>query len=256
MKKLLKVSNWDTTTAFTTENVDNESHWYVAGMKRALTLLGIGDFVIEYNSATSITIQTTLFGNFKVERPTLREDGPYLFYVNSEDKELWGGSCLTQTREYENQVVGTSPANCVRGLVRAATTGQTSSLQLHFVGGVLQLKFENGIIKGMSKGEKTFGIEGQYTTPAQIGIILPDNYIANASPLTAVSLNYTKMSIVNSPGVDSRMHFDGEYFESIYLCDKYYLGGLRSDDATKFVFDGYLFIVDNANDIEIIETTI
>lgn len=257
MKRILKVSNWDTTTAFTSQNVLDESHWMVAGLKRALTLLDIGNFAINYSSGTRITIQTGSYGSFAINRPTNTQNGPYLFYVNSEEKELWGGSCLTQTYDIStNRDMNSSNQFCnfIRGAVCYSTGSATSTYPNRIVGGILQLKFENGRIKGFS-GDNLFKCGWNLYTPVQIGLVLPENYISYANPLTAVSLKYTKQPIVSGTA-SGIINFEGEYFRSIYICDKYYSGGLKSADNTKFIFDGYLFIVDDARDIEVIETTV
>lgn len=250
MRKILKLESWNPSESFTSQNVLDESHWFVKGIKRALTLLDIGNFSLSYASATNIILQTANYGTFSLARPSSGQSGPYLFYVNSEDKELWGGSCLSNTYDNSSSQSNASlPCNHIRGPIRYSTSGSNTS-PIYISGGVLQLKFENGTIKGFSNGDRSYYCIASHLTPSHIGLVLAENYKAESTPLTSVPIKYTKQAIVNRAGSSNDIHFYGEYFRSIYVCDKYYLGALKSSDNTKFIFDGYLFLVDDARDIE------
>lgn len=249
MRKILKAESWDASTSFTSANVLDESHWFVKLLKRGLTLLDIGNFSITYKSAQAVTLQTALYGTFDINRPTRTSSSPYILYINSVDKELWGGSSMDAVADTSTRNMSNNNGNHIRGPIRYSASGSSTGY-IQIAGGILQLKFEDGTIKGCSCPSGLAGLMSLYYAPSHYGIVLPQNYEALSTPLTSVSINYTKMSIVNGYYTDP--HFEGEYFRSIYLCDKYYLGALKSSDNTKFIFDGYLFLVDDARDIEIV----
>lgn len=250
MRKIIKITTWNPNESFTSANVLDESHWFVKGLKRALTLLDIGNFSISYTSSTTITLQTGFYGSIVLQRPTSGHSDPYIFYVNSVDKELWGGSALTQTYNTTSGKTPGSSSNFIRGPVRHSTSGSSHG-GLNIAGGILQLKFEDGTIKGCSSSLYMYYMYGTNYIPSHIGVVLPENYTAQPTPISSVTVKYTRMPIVNKTGeASSIMSFEGEYFRSIFLTQQYYLGALKSSDNTKFLYDGYLFLVDDARDIE------
>ena len=253
MKRIIKMSEWNL-NAFSSQNVLDESHWMVKGLKRALTLLDIGNFSISYKSGTTITIQTGSYGSFDVERPAQHNNSAYIFYINSDDKELFGCASDTRAASYNSTIASSVAGNVIRGIRKPSST----NAQVTMYGGYLALKFKNGQIIGTATDDIADNFSSSYPIPSwnSIGVVLGDRFESLAAPLTAVSLKYTKAPIYRKFDVYANYvegesaRFLGEYFTGINVCDKYYVGALKSSDNKKFIYNGYLFIVDDARDIE------
>lgn len=256
MKKIIKMSEWNLDN-FTSENVDNESHWMVKGLKRALTLLDIGNFSISYNSNLRVTIVTDSYGSFDIEHPVNTSNtSAYVFYVNSDEKELFGCASDTNVASYNKEVsnLDTTAGNVIRGIRRPSQ----SNTVIKTIGGYLALKFKDGQVIGTATDEIVDYYNSAYPIPSwnSMGVVLGDRFESLASPLTAVPIKYTRAPIYRKLDVyfyyveGESARFLGEYFTGINVCDKYYVGALKSSDNKKFVYNGYLFLVDDATDIE------
>ena len=149
----------------------------------------------------------------------------------------------------------TADPNLIIGAAEGAGTG--SSI-VQCVGGMLSLKFANLAIKGVACAIPGISVyNGSWTIfPNSWSCPLPERFESRVNPLAgAVSMTYCRKPIIDrldqtSAPTEIDSVFTGEYFQSIYITDKYYQGALRSADGKKFCFAGCLFDVDDATDIE------
>lgn len=256
MKKIFKVTNWGN-VAFTSANVLDKSHWFVKALDTALTALEIGTYSITYASAKTIVLTTDNYGGITLHRPQntgyIDTTQPYIVYVDSEKKELLFCSQDGVARNPVVQFGSHVPYNCARGIVSGNTTASFSVSN----GGGVRLKFHDGSIIGGSieNVERYLASTGQRNI-AQLASPFHDNAGVLASPVgQSVSIKYHRLAnaTYDNQGLTG---WNGSFFESIFLCDKYYIGALASADNKKFIFNGLLFLVDDATDIGIIETTV
>lgn len=259
MKKIFKVTNWGD-VAFTSANVLDRSHWLVKALHAAVVALDIGNYSITYGDQHSIVLTTDNYGVITLYRPggnAFRDTTqPYIVYVDSEKKELLTCSQDGIARESVSVFGPASLYNCARGLVVGSGTA-ASITQAVSNGGFLRLKFKDGgIVGGSTASTERYLTSSQYRNMAQIASPFYENAGVLPSPIGQnVSINYHRLANA-SYGAYGLEGWDGSFFESIFLCDKYYVGALASADNKKFIFNGLLFLVDDATDIGIIETTV
>lgn len=262
MKKIFKVTNWGD-VAFTSANVLDKSHWFVKALDTALAALEIGTYSINYSKANEIVLTTDTYGGITLYRPSggygaLNDMAqPYIVYVDSEKKELLFCSQDGTARNPVVQFSNSIPYNCARGLVSSTVTSSSSAQNAVSNGGGVRLKFKDGSIIGGSIGniERHLTYTG-YRNNAQISSPFNENAAVLVSPVgESVTIKYHRLAnaTYDTKGLSG---WDGSFFESIFLCDKYYIGALASADNKKFIFNGLLFLVDDATDIGIIETTV
>jgi hypothetical protein len=261
MKKIFKVLNWDT-SSFTTDNVENKTHWLIKALDEVLTYLDIGEFSFTYSSTNIVILETTNYGTFTIEKPGYSNGSAYVFYVNTEDKELFGCASSLVVATYDSTTLSSSNQDqglVIRGTVkpRSATTTFASSMY----GGYLALKFIGNEIIGTSSSYliSNFSTSNMGISWNSIGVILPFRNQCLASPLTPVNIKCHKAPIYrkfSNTVNDSNCKWYGEYFNGIYVTDSYYVGALRTNDGKKFVYNGYIFDVNDATDIGIITTTV
>ena len=260
MKKIFKASSWSAAD-FTATNINNRSHWFVRLLMAALNALDIGTFSFAYVDENSVQLLTTNYGNFTLYKPTstLVVNTPYIAYVNSVDKELFMCASFDQVISPAQTITATEKyGNFARGGWNG--TG-TSTKNIRSVGGRTALKFVGTSIIGhsSSSGLEAYGGNIANTggfTISRVGCPLPDRWESLTSPITAVTIKYSKKPIINMSGGPNFEGgfptFDNKYFNGIYDCDKYYLGALKSSDDKKVIYNGLLFDVDNANDITVV----
>lgn len=261
MKKIFKVTNWGD-VAFTSDNVSNKTHWLIKALDVALTALDIGEYDFIYNGSSRVMLNALDYGVINLCRPYSNGGAkdtsqPYLIYVDSEKKELFSCSQDGEAKEPLSKFISTAATlyNCARGLVSC-----NSNVTNYFVsnGGGIRIKFKDGAILGGSIGniERQLGYASNRNI-AQVASPFNENIGVLASPIgQSVSINYHRLALAIYEDGVGLTGWDGSFFESIFLCDKYYIGALASADNTKFIFNGLLFLVDDATDIGIIETTV
>lgn len=251
MKKIFKVTNWDTSN-FSSANVLNKTHWMVKALDTCFGYLGIGNYSLSYSTTSTIILTTDDYGQFTINKPSSDNSTPYIFYVNSDTKELFGCCSLASpfTFDIQSAHFGISVANAMRGSWVSSSTNSISR-----AGGYFGLKFKQseGII-GSTSGTIAYNYSSAAVntiTNANCPLLSMDG--AYAQPLIATQIRYSRAPIIEQAGTIYNI-WRGEMFESIFNCEKYFLGALKTADNTKFVYDGYLFIVDNASDIGVIDT--
>lgn len=257
MKKIYKMSGWNS-EAFTEENVLNRTHWMVKALYDMIELMNIGSFSISYISGYVVVIASVNYGQFYIQRPNYSNSTPYIFFVDTDNKELFGCCSTESVKDLTSSAFTSSnEANGLRGRFIAASGTVYSRL----VGGYLGIKFMDGKIIGTSDKDMTCSGSGTIQTFDTFACVLGDRKEVIASPINSVELRYTRLPIYErfTGGTTSGIVFDntendfnGLFFRNINTTDKMYLGALKSSDNIKIFYGGYLFIVDDANDIGLI----
>ena len=249
MKKILKASSWNT-DELTSENIANKSHWFVKFLDAALTALDIGSYSFVYSNY-ELLVSTANFGSFSLDRPSYYIATDFIAYIDSDNKELLMCASHNQVVSTDLQTAGSNTyAGYVRGPVRTASS---SIARIHAYGGLYAIKFENGTNFAEISPSGTNEIARGFTNNC-CGCPLPTNNKCIATPITATTVKISKKPIFTYAGTNYT--FEGKYFESIYICDKYFLGTMKSSDNKYFYYNGYIFKVDDARDIEVINTTV
>lgn len=247
MKKILSTSTISSSywTSFTTDNVSNKSHPFVKLLDSALSRIGIGTYSLQYSASNSMSLISNSFGKFSIALPTVSYDRPYFIYFNSETKELCGFQYILVVTTGQ-----TAYLNAQRG--RVVPTNST------FTGGFLAIKFTNEKIIGCSHANGGYASltssQSYYPSVLMIGSPLPENRTVKSTPTSTTTIKYCRKPILYNVGLNTTTSslFLGEYFESIYDIEQYYVGALKSSDNKKFIIDGKMFDVDDATDIETI----
>lgn len=258
MKKIYKMSGWNT-DAFTEDNVLNRTHWLVKALYDVIELMNIGSFSLSYKDANSVTFASVNYGLFNIYHPTYANSTPYIFYIDTDNKELFGCCSAETVKDYTSTVLQTNnECNGLRGRFR----GSTGVTYARVCGGYLALKFDDGRVIGSSNADAVMaGASGfPVDTFNLTGIVLPYNKEIIAAPIDAVEIQYTRLPIYEdfmgqastTPAEYPENSFEGRFFRNINAAHPAYLGALKSSDNIKIAYGGYLFIVDDANDIGLI----
>ena len=252
MKKLFRVTNVGN-QQFKKATFSTDNYWYLQAIEQALSYMGITGVTFTYTESASSTTKCKItvpgYGDKTIVGPS-QVDGTtdYLFYVNTETMELF--ACCSDT--YVGVInPGYYGVNGLLGAIFNAAYGIGK-------GGYLGWKFKDGEIIGTSQQVYNQGADmaGYGSTPWwSVGVILPNRTECLSTPIVPTKINYQRAPIFRNFG-ESTMEWRGEYFEGIYLCSKYFIGSVKTADNKKFMYNGYMFDVDNAMDIGTIETTI
>ena len=164
-----------------------------------------------------------------------------------------------------NTVYSTFPLNTLLNLVGNAARGYFNKTQGTFrnIGGILEVKFmPGGLTYYRSASENLVNFsssDNNRDTRLGVGSILPKRGSTISPPIVSADLTYTRKAILtgmdDSPTI-SEPNFAGNYYESIFDTVDYYLGALKTEDNKLYYYDGKIFSVDNADDIEIVDTNI
>lgn len=258
MKKMFEIIT--NTVSLNAESVSNKTHWFVYAVDTALKMIGINNAVFSYSSSPQRLTMTIVEKTFEIQVPTISRSpydagDKYLMYVNSDEKVIFGLGSLGRTYNIENTRAQSAdyPINYVRGFLTYSSTGSGNAPFIN-IGGYFSLKISNGTAKCFS--DKQYAI-GTYTTSTPtsnlIGIVLPSNYKAENTPIVPVNIRYQKVPVLDSfignPRQYNLASFEGEYINSVFICQQFYLGSMKTADNKKFVYGGYMFDVENATDI-------
>lgn len=253
MKKILRASSWNT-DAMTAENF--QSNWFYKFLDAALTALDIGTYSIEF-SMHALLLTTANFGSTYIHQPApgYVNETDFIAYVDSENKELLMCASYDQVVQDDVTVIDSNiTAGFIRGPIRVSPK---AIAKISVNGGIFAFKFENGTIFAEMISSGSNSIVDGFTNNC-CGCPLPTNNKCLATPITATKVKISKKPIIIYTGPTSPRDykFEGKYFESIYICDKYFLGSMRSSDNKYFYYNGYVFAVDDARDIETVITTV
>lgn len=251
MKKIYRYANWDA-SEFTTENVTSETlsglHWFLRGIKTCLTDLGITNVQFTLVTASAVTVAASGYATFRVEHPAYYgNDGvDYIFYVNTETKEIFGCASTSLVLSTSN-LTSTDDrwANIVVGLPRTSGSG---SFNDSTVGGYLGLKIINTAFRGTSTGRLysfASGSAGPYPTWLSVGNPLGDRKISTTAPTTNTKTKFFPAPLLIGYSQTSTGTFNGQYFESVYLTNKYYTTPAKTVDNKRYLYNGYAFELDN-----------
>lgn len=263
MKKIYKMSGWNA-DVFTEDNVLNRTHWMVKALYEMITLLDIGDFSISYKDASSVTLASVNYGLFEFDHPSLANSTPFIFYVDSDNKEMFACCSADAVVDYTTGTITTSKSGTMNGLRGRFPMFSSTNVLCSCSGGYHGIKFTDGKIIGCSdKYAGMYAEKGILDTFDITGCVLGFRKEVLAAPVDSVEIRYTRLPIYEKfmtfPFVSSSSSvatqgndFNGLFFRNINTTDKMYLGALKSSDNIKIFYGGYLFIVDDANDIGLI----
>lgn len=250
MKKIIKTASWNTDD-FTVENISTKSHWFAKLWDAALTALDIGSFSMSYasiNSVNYIIVTTANYGEFKLSKPAYYSSTPYIAYIDSENKELLMCASMETAMEPTLENITTTDPKYANFLRSCITSSSGSGTRVNGYGGLFAYKFTNGTVIGFSDGTYMQCYTRKGSLYSQIGCVLPDRKSSLVQPVIS-----TKMFIARKPILDNLSGittFRGLYFNSIYDTDKYYLGSMKTADNKFYYYNGFVFAVDDARDIE------
>lgn len=265
MKKMFEVLT--NSVALNAESAANKTHWFVHAVDTTLKMIGVNNSSFSYITSPARLTMTIGEQSFELKVPTLTmgaygEGDKYLLYVNTIEKVIFGICSLGNTydRSARRELDQYYPANYLRGFATQSATG-TGSSPFRSIGGYFSIKIKNGTVKCYSNGNEAVGTWPSSSPTTQlIGIVLPSNYKAETTPIQPVRIRFQKAPVIDSFIGNSRAYnlasFEGEYFDSVFICQQFYIGSLKTSDNKRFVYGGYMFDVDDAMDIGVIEAVV
>lgn len=258
MKKIFKVTNWDTAKIS-----DIENNWLITSLTECLILLGVTP-TFQAKSPNPTGTGSTAFPVFDLSIPGYEgtvsigmsdyqyggiysNDNSFIWYVNTEKKEIVG---------------------CVNGGLsgqyrRSGQVLSKSSWERRY-GPLIAIKLKDNKLIGFCIGYSTSETSSSSDTknagynPLQIGCLVAD---CNETITPTAGIKYKtkrgkKPILGGLSSTKTYLSFNGDYFEDVYLTDKYFNVPMKTADNKCYAYDGKLFIVDDATDIGTIETTV
>lgn len=265
MKKMFEVLT--NSVALNAESAANKTHWFVHAVDTALKMIGVNNASFSYITTPIRLTMTIGEQSFELKVPTITmgaygQGDKYLFYVNTIEKVIFGIGSMGSTYDVSKrrEIDQYYPINYLRGFASINST-QTGNAPYQSLGGYLSIKIKNGTVKCYSNGKYAIGSwPASHPTTQLIGIVLPSNYKAETTPIQPVRIRFQKAPVIDSFIGNSRVYnlpsFEGEYFDSVFICQQFFIGSLKTSDNKRFVYGGYMFDVDDAMDIGVIEATV
>ncbi len=271
MKKIFKVTNW-AVSSFTSDNVANKTHWIVKSLSECFNMIGYNP-TFTYVSASNITMSLpgdNAFPLYIQDSSTFAykvNSSDYIWYVNTKTKEIVGCACCTDTITFDkNTALGGQNIgnNSTGNFVKSSFINKASSKFFRY-GPLFCFKVVNNKLRGYCVANSVIaggsGDDNEITyTYSQIGDILGDRLKSEAA---STNLKYN-IKVARLPLIDGNVNytsswgnpisFTGEFFEDVYTCNRYFTTPMKTADNTKYIYDGKMFIVDDATDIGTITT--